>query len=476
MNQQQQDKNKKVRRDQDFIYKTIVNTIPDMFFFIDSEGVICDFKVSDDSELYVSPEVFLNKSVRDVLPESVANLFFINLKKCIYENKMHAFNYELEFKGSLKYFECRINKVQETEGYIAIVRNITELHAYIEKLRLNEEHYRQLLENAPFPIIITESEYRHVVYFNRRAAKEYGFKDSEPVFVNNHYVDMEQRKLFLDMVEQLGEYKDFETQLINRSGEKFWALMSGVLITYKENPAFMISVNNIELQKQTLIKLQVEKEKLKERIKERQCIEYVNAMTEDYDHNIYVVLEDLVNQICMGWQYIEDTAVSSQVGDHIFMSENFVETQWCISEEGRTLNGDIVIAKACYLEEKPECDIGPFYYEELALIQRICKRVIDTINKKHMKSEIAEKEGLLKVVFNQTGVGIIIFDPMTIQIIDYNKCISDQHGYEYDEFKEIAVELLKLEGRNCLVKSLQVDQNQIDETSFKTTHIKKMVH
>lgn len=473
MNQEQPVKKHRHQKDQEFLYRTIVNTIPDMFFFIDSDGVICDFKVSDESDLYVSPEVFLNKSVKEALPEGVANMFLVNLKKCIFENKMHIFNFELNYKGKEKHFECRINKVQETDGYIAIVRDITEAHAYIEKIRLKEEQYRQLLENAPFPIVITESEYRHVVYYNRRAAKEYGFKDSEPVFTNNHYVDMNQRKLFLDLVEQLGEYKDFEIQLINAEGNKFWALMSGVLITYKDNPAFMISVNNIELQKQTLIKLQVEKEKLKKRIKERQCAEYVNAMTEDYDQNLYAVLEDLVNQICMGWQYIEDTAISIQVGDRVFRSENYEDTQWCISEEGRAITGDMVIAKACYLEEKPECDIGPFYYEELALIQRICKRIVDTINKKHMKSELAEKEGLLKVVFNQTGVGIIIFDSKTVQIIDYNKCIADQHGYEYDEFREIAEELLKLEGRRCQVRSLQSDYNQIEEVSFVTTHIKK---
>lgn len=55
--------------------KAIIRTIPDMFFLLDTTFVIKDYKVNDESALYVQPSQFINKKVSEVLPEDVAKAF-----------------------------------------------------------------------------------------------------------------------------------------------------------------------------------------------------------------------------------------------------------------------------------------------------------------------------------------------------------------------------------------------------------------
>ncbi|PQJ96058.1 hypothetical protein [Chromatium okenii] len=49
--------------------------IPDLFFLIDHDGTLLDFRARRYSSLYVPPEVFLGKRFNEVLPPEVAALF-----------------------------------------------------------------------------------------------------------------------------------------------------------------------------------------------------------------------------------------------------------------------------------------------------------------------------------------------------------------------------------------------------------------
>jgi PAS domain S-box-containing protein len=126
--------------------KAILNALPDMMFVFDVEGNILDFHANTYDELYVNPEVFLNKNVYEVLPNDVAELTLNKIKDYLRTKKNQEYKYSLVINEEEKIFDSRLVPLGE-DKYLAIVRNITETEKaqqiilkQIEKLKeLNEQ-------------------------------------------------------------------------------------------------------------------------------------------------------------------------------------------------------------------------------------------------------------------------------------------------------------------------------------------------
>ena len=113
--------------------KNIMNAffqgIPDIFFLVDREGVILDYHAPTTDNLYLQPEFFLNKKVRECMPPEVSNQFYKNLKKVMENEGIFGFQYPLEIDGETQYFDCRMTKVVNHDFCITIIRDISELTA-----------------------------------------------------------------------------------------------------------------------------------------------------------------------------------------------------------------------------------------------------------------------------------------------------------------------------------------------------------
>lgn len=126
--------------------KAILNALPDMMFIFDVEGNILDFHANSYDELYVNPEVFLNKNVYEVLPNDVAELTLNKIKDYLRTKKNQEYKYSLVINEEEKIFDSSLVPLAE-DKYLAIVRNITETEKaqqiilkQIEKLKeLNEQ-------------------------------------------------------------------------------------------------------------------------------------------------------------------------------------------------------------------------------------------------------------------------------------------------------------------------------------------------
>jgi len=53
----------------------IFQALPDLYFRMESDGTIIDYKAGPTTELYVPPEVFLGKKAQSVLPHTVGQKF-----------------------------------------------------------------------------------------------------------------------------------------------------------------------------------------------------------------------------------------------------------------------------------------------------------------------------------------------------------------------------------------------------------------
>ena len=111
----------------DEMLTSVFQVIPDLLFVMKKDGRIVDYRAQRDNQLYINSEAFIGNLIQDVLPTNVADLYALNVKKLSKNNTIIIFNYELEIKGELKYFEARIAKLSIHDSIMAIIRDVTDL-------------------------------------------------------------------------------------------------------------------------------------------------------------------------------------------------------------------------------------------------------------------------------------------------------------------------------------------------------------
>jgi len=117
--------------------RAIVDTIPDLLFRIDKDGIIADFRKPENMELYVPPNQFLGRSISEVLPSNVSYVTTPAIEKALKTNEIVTFEYDLLINGQTNYYEGRMIAFSKDEVLI-LVRNITKRkHTELEISRVN---------------------------------------------------------------------------------------------------------------------------------------------------------------------------------------------------------------------------------------------------------------------------------------------------------------------------------------------------
>jgi len=168
----------------------IINTIPDLLFQFDREGRFLDYKVKEESELLVKPSEFLNKKIKDVLPEDIAVKTKYHIDRAFETREPQLFEYEFMQNGKERIFEARFAISGENE-VLAIVRDITVRAAAIKALKESEEKYKRLTNNAPIALTRLPINEMNYEFANDEFVKQSGYTLEE----FNNLTDEEVREL-----------------------------------------------------------------------------------------------------------------------------------------------------------------------------------------------------------------------------------------------------------------------------------------
>lgn len=131
-----------------FELKTIFQAFPDLYFQIDADGTILDYHANDQDDLYVPPEEFLFKKMRDILPTSVTQEVQAAIDQVTTTHTLVAVEYSLVLRGVNRHFEARILPFLE-QKMLVIVRDISDRIRAETALRKSEATTRALLEAIP---------------------------------------------------------------------------------------------------------------------------------------------------------------------------------------------------------------------------------------------------------------------------------------------------------------------------------------
>jgi PAS domain S-box-containing protein len=126
--------------------RAILEAIPDFMFLMSESGVYLDYYAADENVLLVSPKLFLNRSVWDVLPAQLAGDVMCGLDSVVQTGEMKVLEYELEIAGQRRWFEARLVRCG-ADKILSLVRDITTRKEDQTALTLSEERYREVVES-----------------------------------------------------------------------------------------------------------------------------------------------------------------------------------------------------------------------------------------------------------------------------------------------------------------------------------------
>jgi len=110
---------------------SLLDSMNDLVFVIGSDGTFKSYyQPSHQEDLYAPPGEFLGKNFKDVLPPDVAESLQATISGLLTSGKTQQFEYRLEVKGVVKWWEARLSPITDSSGaitgFVAVSRETTE--------------------------------------------------------------------------------------------------------------------------------------------------------------------------------------------------------------------------------------------------------------------------------------------------------------------------------------------------------------
>jgi len=147
---------------------------------------------------------------------------------------------------------------------------------------------------------------------------------------------------------------------------------------------------------------------LGERVKELNCLYTISELSEKPGITIDEVLHGTINVIPSAWQYPEITCARIILGKRRYMTKNFRETEWKLSQEFSAGPGEKGMLEICYKEERPASDHGPFVREEIKLARVIAEKLSKIVWTKLAEKRLQESEELYRTMAEHVTDGVAL--------------------------------------------------------------------
>ena len=118
----------------------MLRAMPDLMFVLRRDGTYLDYHARDKKLLFVPPSEFIGRTVRDVMPAGLADVFMRAIEQAYQVRDPVIVEYELELDGP-RQFEARLI-VAENDRVLSIVRDVSESK---RALALNRELASRLI-------------------------------------------------------------------------------------------------------------------------------------------------------------------------------------------------------------------------------------------------------------------------------------------------------------------------------------------
>ncbi|MFX0208260.1 MAG: PAS domain S-box protein, partial [Candidatus Hodarchaeota archaeon] len=415
-------------------YQKIFEAIPDLYFLVDENGKHLDFKGNEEL-LYLTPDMFLGKTIEQTLPEHVSKIYYKAIKKTLETKEPTVIEYALPIKNIMHHYEAR--NLYFSENLVAIfVRDITK-RKQLEQEILNEKKFTDAVINAQRDtLFVFEPSTGKAIRWNKAFSDISGYSNEEIANMkvpDSYYSKLDLEKATRATKEVNSEGKALvEMNLIIKDGKAIPFEYIGTSITDEEgNIKYIVSIGrDITERKKTEQKLKESEEKFRNITEESHLaiciiqdniIKYVNQqMATLYGYTVEEMYNWEPGELLKvvgpeSLETVKEQLGKKQVGD----PEVIIHYPIQIMKK----NGDLCwvdnISKTITYEGRPADLVTQIDITEIVNAERTLK----------------ESENKYRILFEQAPDMIWIIDPETGLIIETNNRVYDILGYTREEFK-----------------------------------------
>ncbi len=314
-----------------------------------------------------------------------------------------------------------------------------------------------------------------ILSWNKGAEKIYGYTAKEiigqPISILFPPDRSKEIMLIVEKIRKGEHIEHFETIRTKKDGTQLFVSLTISPIKDREGNIVGASTiaRDITEQKETENRLKKSEHKLKERVKELNCLYGISSLIETKDISIEKILEGTLDLIPSAWQYPEITSAIIFYDQKKFKTKNYKKTKWKLTSKIEVNMKELVL-EVNYLEDYK------FLKEEELLINDITDRLKVILEHKEAELRLIEKDKILerkvqelreseekyRRLIEDSTEGVWVFDenantsllnPRMAEILGYT--INEMNGkslYAFMEENEVKKAKLKFKNRKDGIK------------------------
>ncbi len=154
--------------------QALLDAIPDVVLRYRADGTCLAYNSVNHEGLVTAPDLFVGKTVTDVLPPDAGNLALHNIQQAIKTGKVQTYEYAQHIYGQEHYFQARM-EVCAPDEVLAVVRDVTERKRIEAELRrINQRAQTQVEQIEELQAQVRDQALRNPLtgLFNRRYLTE----------------------------------------------------------------------------------------------------------------------------------------------------------------------------------------------------------------------------------------------------------------------------------------------------------------
>ncbi|HVP19136.1 MAG TPA: PAS domain S-box protein [Spirochaetia bacterium] len=285
-------------------------------------------------------------------------------------------------------------------------------------LRENIEDYLPLLAASEDSAIFLFDVEGRILTWSAAAGRIYGYDAAEVVgkYLSILYTeeDVARGKPEDDLrqAREKGSLEEEQATRKRKDGELFVvsAKTISLIDTAGRLRGYARIVRDITIAKRNETELHRNLTALDKRMRELRCLYEVAALISDQALPLSAVMKGVAELVALAYQYPHITCARIRVGDDIYETEDFVETEWEQTSTIGTLSSHLGTLQVCYRAQRPEADEGPFSEEERDLIESIGQLLGDFLERRMTADALRTTNALLETLFASTNYKIALLD------------------------------------------------------------------
>lgn len=206
--------------------RALVAAMPDLLIRVNRSGTYRDIQGRSRVTLYDGEDFWEGSSVYDSLPPVDAQRRMQYIQRTLETGTMQVYEQQLNIDGHMQHEEVRM-VVTDQDEVLMIIRNITEQKRAESALRIAEQNYRGIFENA-LEGIFQSTPKGTFIRINPAMARIYGYSSPEEMIscITNIeeqiYVNLADRAEFMHRMTEEGEVKKLNYQSRRKDGSIIW--------------------------------------------------------------------------------------------------------------------------------------------------------------------------------------------------------------------------------------------------------------